>query len=51
MKKILFVFTAFVAISFASCGNKTENSESVCDSDSVTVDSIESVDTLLVDSL
>lgn len=46
MKKILFVFTAFVAISFASCGNKTENSESTCDSDYIEV-----VDTFLVDSL
>lgn len=36
MKKLVFVFAAFVAVSFASCGNKaaknTEVVETVCDS-------------------
>ena len=50
MKKILFVVAAVIVCSFASCGNKTVGSESTCDSDSVAVDSIEVVDTL-VDTL
>ncbi len=27
MKKLVYVFVAFAAISFASCGNKTANTE------------------------
>lgn len=39
MKKLVFMFVAVAAISFASCGNKTEQAAPV-DSDSVaTVDS------------
>ena len=34
MKKLVFVFVAFVAVSFASCGNKTNQAAPV-DSDSV----------------
>ena len=43
MKKLVFMFVAFAAISFASCGgNKT--SDNAADSDSVaTVDSTDSV--------
>ncbi len=36
MKKLVFLFVAFAAVSFASCGNKTaknaETTETVCDS-------------------
>ena len=39
MKKLAFVFAAVVAVSFASCGNKTEQG-ACCDSDSVATDSI-----------
>ena len=44
MKKLVFMFVAVVAISFASCGNKTNQAAAV-DSDSVAV-----VDTAAVDS-
>ena len=37
MKKLVFLFVAFAAISFASCGNKAANSEVASDSDSVAV--------------
>ena len=36
MKKLVFMFVAVVAISFASCGNKTNQAAAV-DSDSVAV--------------
>lgn len=39
MKKLAFVFAAVVAVSFASCGNKTEQG-SCADSDSVACDSV-----------
>ena len=42
MKKLVFMFVAFAAISFASCscGNKTSDNAATTDSDSVaTVDS------------
>lgn len=37
MKKLAFLFAAVVAVSFASCGQKTEQG-SCCDSDSVAVE-------------
>ena len=44
MKKLVFMFLAFAAISFASCGNKTSDNAATTDSDSVaTVDSTDSV--------
>lgn len=45
MKKLVFMFVAFAAISFASCGgNKTSDNAVTTDSDSVaTVDSTDSV--------
>ena len=44
MKKLVFMFVAVAAISFASCGNKTAQAEAV-DSDSIAmVDSAEVVD-------
>lgn len=49
MKKIFFAMVAFVAISFASCGLKTQGG-CVNDSDSVAVDSV-LVDSLAVDTV
>jgi hypothetical protein len=46
MKKLVFMFVAVAAISFASCGgNKTEQAAPV------DTDSIENVDTLAADSV
>jgi hypothetical protein len=46
MKKLVFMFVAVAAISFASCGNKTAQSDAAVDSDSIAVvDSAEVVDT------
>ena len=45
MKKLVFMFVAFSAISFASCGNKAE--APATDVDSVAVDT---VDTVAVDT-
>lgn len=41
MKKLLFIFAALTAISFASCGNRTESNES--SNDTATVDTLDSV--------
>jgi ABC-type oligopeptide transport system substrate-binding subunit len=50
MKKLVFMFVAVAAISFASCGNKTAQAEAV-DSDSIAmVDSAE-VDTVAADTV
>lgn len=46
MKKLVFMFVAFAAISFASCGNKTNDAAAVTDS----IDTM-AVDTLAADSL
>ena len=46
MKKILFVFMASVAMTFAACGGQTASEKNANDSDSVAV-----VDSLAVDSL
>ena len=45
MKKLVFMFVAVAAISFASCGNKTAQAEAV-DSDSIAA--VDSVDTVAV---
>lgn len=37
MKKLVFAFAALVAVSFASCGGNTQNTE-VADSDTVVVE-------------
>ena len=37
MKKLAFLFAAVVAVSFASCGQKTEQG-SCCDSDTVAIE-------------
>ena len=37
MKKLVFLFVAFAAVSFASCGNKAANTEVSTETDSVEV--------------
>ena len=37
MKKLVFLFVAFAAVSFASCGNKAANTEVSTETDSVAV--------------
>lgn len=49
MKKLAFVFAAIVAVSFASCGNKTEQAEAV-DTDSVVCDTV-ACDSVCCDSV
>lgn len=49
MKKLVFMFVAFAAISLASCGNKTQDAATATDSDSVAVDTV-SVDSAASDS-
>ena len=49
MKKLVLMFVAVAAISFASCGNKTAQAEAV-DSDSVAMDSA-AVDTVAADTV
>lgn len=53
MKKLVFMATLMVAMSFAACGGKTAATTSTNDSDSVVVDSIDSiaVDSLVADSV
>ena len=38
MKKLVFLFVAFAAVSFASCGNKAANSEANVDSTATVVE-------------
>jgi hypothetical protein len=47
MKKLVFVFAAVVAVSFASCGNKAQQAE--VDTDSVEV--VDSADTTAADTV
>ncbi len=47
MKKLVFMFAAIVAVSFASCGNKAQTAE--VDTDSVEV--VDSADTAAVDTV
>lgn len=53
MKKILFVVAVFVAVCFASCGNRTANVESTDEvvTDSISADSTVVIDGVAVDSL
>jgi len=46
MKKLVFMFVAVAAISFASCGNKTQQAEPV-DSDTI-AEIVDSADTAAV---
>ena len=50
MKKLVFMFVAVAAISFASCGNKTAQAEAV-DSDSIAVVDSAEVDSVAADSV
>ena len=50
MKKLVLMFVAIAAISFASCGNKTAAPAANADSDTVAVDSMAS-DSMVVDSV
>ena len=54
MKKLVFLFMASVAMTFAACGSQTASEKSLNDSDSIVsdsmvVDSVET-DTLAIDS-
>ena len=53
MKKLVFMFAAFAAISFASCGSKTEAPVEANDSDSVCCDSVDSccADSAVIDTV
>ena len=48
MKKLAFVFAAIVAVSFASCGNKTTGTECA---DSTACDSVVCCDSVACDSV
>ena len=50
MKKLVLMFVAVAAISFASCGNKTAQAEAV-DSDSIAVVDSADVDSVAADSV
>ena len=50
MKKLVLMFVAIAAISFASCGNKTAAPAANADSDTVAVDSMASA-SMAVDSV
>ena len=50
MKKLVFMFAAVAAISFASCGNKTAGTAEVADSDTVAVLDSAVMDSAIVDS-
>ena len=50
MKKLVFMFVAVAAISFASCGNKTAQTEAVDTDTVVTVDTAEVVDSAAADT-
>ena len=52
MKKLVFMFVAIAAMSFASCGNKSNDAAPATDSESVQVDSaaIDSTDSAATDT-
>ena len=50
MKKLVFMFVAMAAISFASCGNKAENTEAAADSAAADTAVVDSADSAAVDS-
>jgi hypothetical protein len=49
MKKLVFMFVAFIAMSFAACGGQTPAATGVNDSDSIAV--VDSLDSIAVDSV
>ena len=48
MKKLVFAFAAVVAVTFAACGNKTEQAAAPVDTDSI--EEVATVDSLVEDS-
>ena len=50
MKKLVLMFVAIAAISFASCGNKTAHNTASADSDTAMVQDSDSVQTQNQDS-
>lgn len=52
MKKLVFMFVAIAAMSFASCNNKSNEAATATDSDSVQVDSaaVDSTDSAATDT-
>ncbi len=53
MKKLVLMFVAVAAISFASCGNKTEQAPAADTTDTAAVDTVDTVaaDTVAADTL
>ncbi len=51
MKKLVFMFVAFVAMTFAACGGQTPATASANDSDSVAIDSVVDSIEVVVDSV
>ena len=53
MKKLVFMFVAVAAISFASCGNKTQQAAAADTTDTAAVDTVDTVaaDTVAADTL
>lgn len=51
MRKLIFMFAIIASLSFMSCGNSTCSNKATTDTDTVMVDSLDSVsDTTVVDS-
>ncbi len=50
MKKLVFLFVAFAAISFASCGNKTQEPAATVAEDTLATDTL-AADSLSADSV
>lgn len=50
MKKLVLMFVAIAAISFASCGNKTAQAEGADTTDTAAVDTVSAVDRAAVDT-
>ena len=51
MKKLVFMFVAVAAISFASCGNKAQAPVEEEGVDTTVVDTVEVVDTVAADTV
>ncbi len=51
MKKLVFMFVAVAAISFASCGNKAEQAPAPVDTDSIEVVDSAAADSVVADSV
>ena len=51
MRKLIFMFAIIASLSFMSCGNSTCSTKATTDTDTIMVDSLDSVsDTTVVDS-